>query len=223
MIVEVALNLPIQKVFDYLWSPELGQDPVPGLRVLVPFGGRKLGGVVTASKSVSGFGSLKKIEKVIEDSPSLTQEILELCRWVASYYFCGWGEVLNGSVPGGLGLLVRSEYLRKTVPLPGSSDLEAALRKLTEEKEIWTADEWQNHEPAVKENRLLGEWIRDGHVEKQLNLTGRKTRPKMQRWVRLLKDAGELKSRTRKKTKKQRPWYSSANLEAQWRNVYQSI
>ncbi|MCH2290564.1 MAG: hypothetical protein MK447_11645, partial [SAR324 cluster bacterium] len=48
MIVEVALNLPLQKTFDYAWPEGLDVDPVPGLRVLVPFARRKKGGVITA-------------------------------------------------------------------------------------------------------------------------------------------------------------------------------
>ena len=50
MIVEVALNLPLQKTFDYAWPEGLDVDPVPGLRVLVPFARRKMGGVITALK-----------------------------------------------------------------------------------------------------------------------------------------------------------------------------
>ena len=91
MIVEVALNLPLQKTFDYAWPEGLDVDPVPGLRVLVPFARRKMGGVITALKKHSDFSPLKKVEKTIEEDPSMTGEILDLCRWVASYYFCGWG------------------------------------------------------------------------------------------------------------------------------------
>ena len=50
MIVEVALNLPLQKTFDYAWPEGLDVDPVLGLRVLVPFARRKMGGVITALK-----------------------------------------------------------------------------------------------------------------------------------------------------------------------------
>ena len=80
MIVEVALNLPLQKTFDYAWPEGLDVDPVPGLRVLVPFARRKMGGVITALKKHSDFSPLKKVEKTIEEDPSMTGEILELCR-----------------------------------------------------------------------------------------------------------------------------------------------
>ena len=38
MIVEVALNLPIRKSFDYHWPENLTLVPEKGLQVLVPFG-----------------------------------------------------------------------------------------------------------------------------------------------------------------------------------------
>mgnify|MGYP003308392847 FL=1 len=34
MIVEVALNLPLQKTFDYAWPEGLDVDPVLGLRAV---------------------------------------------------------------------------------------------------------------------------------------------------------------------------------------------
>ena len=48
MIVEVAINVPIRKCFDYWWPEDLDQHPKPGLQVLVPFGRQKKGGVVVA-------------------------------------------------------------------------------------------------------------------------------------------------------------------------------
>ena len=38
MIVEVAINVPIRKCFDYYWPEDLELFPEAGLQVLVPFG-----------------------------------------------------------------------------------------------------------------------------------------------------------------------------------------
>ena len=46
MIVEVAINVPIRKCFDYCWPEDLEVVPEPGLQVLVPFGRQKKGGVI---------------------------------------------------------------------------------------------------------------------------------------------------------------------------------
>ena len=171
MIVEVALNLPLQKTFDYSWPEGLDVDPVPGLRVLVPFARRKMGGVITALKKHSDFSPLKKVEKTIEEDPSMTGEILDLCRWVASYYFCGWGEVLNSSLPGGMGLLLRQEFVRKRESLPGAEMLGKPFQNLVSTKERWSLEDWNRNQPGNEEKKLLTEWLRQGHLEKAVSYT----------------------------------------------------
>ena len=76
----------------------------PGLRVLVPLGRRKVTGYVVHPPSESpppGVepGSIKSVLELIDDEPLLTPELLELTRWVAEYYCCGWGEALKFALP----------------------------------------------------------------------------------------------------------------------------
>ena len=67
MIVEVAINLPIRKCFDYCWPENLDQVPEPGLQVLVPFGRQKKGGVVVGINKKSKLSELKFIESLVEE------------------------------------------------------------------------------------------------------------------------------------------------------------
>ena len=55
MIVEVAINLPIRKCFDYCWPENLDQVPEAGLQVLVPFGRQKKGGIIVGVNKKSKF------------------------------------------------------------------------------------------------------------------------------------------------------------------------
>ena len=59
MIVEVAINVPIRKCFDYFWPEDLGLVPEAGLQVLVPFGRQKKGGVVVDVNKKSKLSELK--------------------------------------------------------------------------------------------------------------------------------------------------------------------
>src|SRR5262249_20180163 len=43
----------------------------------------------------------KEIAEVLDDEPLLTEDLLRLTRWMADYYLCGWGQVLNAVVPAG--------------------------------------------------------------------------------------------------------------------------
>ncbi len=103
LYADVALPVPLDRAFTY----SLG-DLTPGIgaRVLVPFAGQRLLGVVVAlhdnpptpaadSKPVE----VKKIERLLDDAALLSPELLELARWIAQYYCAPLGEVLRGMLP----------------------------------------------------------------------------------------------------------------------------
>ena len=123
MIVEVAINVPIRKCFDYCWPEDLELIPEAGLQVLVPFGRQKKGGVVVDVNKKSKLSELKFIESLVEDKPLFTEEILKLTRWTSEYYFCAWGEVLNAAIPGGLALNLNTSFSTQIFPLPGLENL----------------------------------------------------------------------------------------------------
>ena len=104
MIVEVALNLPLRRSFDYRWPNNLARVPETGLQVLVPFGAQKKGGVVVRVKEKSDFNRLKSVESLVDEEPLFSSEMLKLTKWTSEYYFCAWGETLNSAIPGGLTL-----------------------------------------------------------------------------------------------------------------------
>ena len=102
--VEVALSVPQLKPLTYRASHELAERLSPGLRVLVPLGRRKVTGYVVHPPGMSpppGVepGSIKPVLEMLDDEPLLTPELLELTRWVADYYCCGWGEALKFALP----------------------------------------------------------------------------------------------------------------------------
>ena len=117
MIVEVAINVPIRKCFDYYWPEDLELVPEVGLQVLVPFGRQKKGGVVVGVNKKSRLSELKFIESLVEEKPLFNEEILKLTRWTSEYYFCAWGEVLNAAIPGGLSLSLSTLFSPQFFPL----------------------------------------------------------------------------------------------------------
>ena len=100
MIVEVALPLPVDQPYSYAVPDAFA--PVPaGARVLVPFGSRRLTGVVVSVDVDAPPARLRNVEDVLDDEPSLTDEMLRLTRWIADYYVCGWGEAIRAALPPG--------------------------------------------------------------------------------------------------------------------------
>src|SRR3984957_13896177 len=88
MIARVTLELALRKEFDYLIPPELVEKVDVGSRVQVPFGARKVLGVVTALAEESAHANLRAISKVIGAQTLVTPKILQLARWIGEYYCC---------------------------------------------------------------------------------------------------------------------------------------
>src|ERR1700722_1158780 len=99
MIARVSLELALRKEFDYAIPPELARQVDVGSRVQVPFGPRKVLGVVTAVAEESGQSNLKPILKVIGAQTLVTPKILKLARWIADYYCCAPEIALKSVLP----------------------------------------------------------------------------------------------------------------------------
>ena len=95
---EVALPVPIDRTFTYLTGP--GAGPARGARVIVPFRNEKLVGVVTElhSNRPENFEA-KGIETVLDITPLLSDQLMQLAEWMAQYYLAPLGEVLRGMLP----------------------------------------------------------------------------------------------------------------------------
>ena len=155
--VQVAVPVPLHRPFTYI-LPE-GLDVRPGLRVEVPFGPRKLIGMVCGEPSETPSGDvavskLKPIHSVLDAEPLLPQDVLSLSRWLADYYHAPPGEAYLRTLPpklgGGRGKGVK-EHTFKTqevvsfVRLPSASErigakMDAALTWLSEAKQATMQD-----------------------------------------------------------------------------------
>ncbi|MCU0410946.1 MAG: primosomal protein N' [Bacteroidetes bacterium] len=103
-LADIALPVPVDRVFTYLVPPELAESVAIGKRVLVPFGRQHLTGVVVALPASSDVKGLKPIRDVVDGAPSFSDELLQLTKWIGEYYFAPWGEVLRAATPQGLSL-----------------------------------------------------------------------------------------------------------------------
>ena len=99
----IALPLPLRRTFSYRIPPGLVPACQPGVRVVVPFGRRKMPGVlVSLELAPDRRHELRSLEDVLDTLPVLSPELLEFTRWVADYYFAPWGQVLQAALPGAL-------------------------------------------------------------------------------------------------------------------------
>jgi len=99
MIARVSLEIALRKEFDYSIPEELAGQVDVGSRVQVPFGPRKILGVVTAIAEESGHANLKPILKVIGAQTLVTPKVLKLARWIGEYYCCAPETALKSVLP----------------------------------------------------------------------------------------------------------------------------
>ena len=103
--VRVALPTPIRKVFDYLPQDDKSSHLLQqGARVKVPFGSRKLIGIIIdiVNKTNVSSKQLKKIIEIIDLKPLLPQVIQELLYWASTYYQYPLGLVLESALTSSL-------------------------------------------------------------------------------------------------------------------------
>ncbi|HEY6377446.1 MAG TPA: primosomal protein N', partial [Edaphobacter sp.] len=95
---DVALPVPLDQMFTYAVN---GVAPVVGARVLVPFSGQRLMGVVVKvhEDAPKDDFEIKPVQQVLDDAALLPDELMELARWIAAYYVAPLGEVLRGMLP----------------------------------------------------------------------------------------------------------------------------
>jgi len=102
IFAEVVFPVPVDHAYTYSIPEKFRGDLLPGMRVLAEFGARKSTGFVVGVNADAGRSGLKTIEEVLDPVPLFTPEVLDLARWIAHYYLCGWGEVLKAALPSGI-------------------------------------------------------------------------------------------------------------------------
>ena len=100
-IWKIALPVPLPTLFDYL-PPAGGQAAIPGARVRVPFGKRRLIGILTGFAQDSDLprNRLARVLNLPDEGEALVDPTtLDLLTWSASYYKHPVGEVMLGAIP----------------------------------------------------------------------------------------------------------------------------
>ncbi len=102
VVLRVALDTPLRRLFDY--RPPPGTDPallLPGRRLEVPFGRRRLVGVLieTATHSDVPAAKLKAAHALLDSESPLDPVTFDLVRFAADYYHHPLGEALAAALP----------------------------------------------------------------------------------------------------------------------------
>ncbi len=96
---DVSLPVPLDQPFTYSLPVTLRHRVAAGCRIVVPFGPRKLTGVILRCHDEPPAVATREALRLIDSEPVLGEELLALGRWIAGYYCAPLGDVLRGMLP----------------------------------------------------------------------------------------------------------------------------
>jgi len=106
VILQIALDVPLRRVFDYLPPADDGDSPTPaplapGIRVRVPFGRRRRVGILvgTSQDSPIDAAKLRCALELLDRQPVFDPITFDLLCWAAEYYHHPIGEVMAAALP----------------------------------------------------------------------------------------------------------------------------
>lgn len=104
LYVDVILPLYLANSYTYSVAKELEADIAIGKRVMVQFGKSRLYSaiIVKVHNTSPEIYKPKSVIEVIDEKPIVSTQQLNFWHWLASYYMCTVGEVMNAALPSGL-------------------------------------------------------------------------------------------------------------------------
>ncbi|HWB96953.1 MAG TPA: primosomal protein N', partial [Bryobacteraceae bacterium] len=96
---DVSLPVPLDQPFTYSLPETLRHRVQPGCRLAVPFGARKMTGVVLACHDRKPDVAVRDAFRLLDPQPVLDSQLIALGRWIAGYYCAPLGEVLRAMLP----------------------------------------------------------------------------------------------------------------------------
>ncbi|RLJ31899.1 replication restart DNA helicase PriA [Chryseobacterium sp. 7] len=113
---QIVLPLNLKGSFTYKVPEEMMSEIQPGMRVLVPFGGKKIytGIVFELHDNAPENFVVKEVISMLDDQPIMPEEQINFWNWLSEYYMCSLGEIYRFSFPSSLKL--ESETYLKLKP-----------------------------------------------------------------------------------------------------------
>jgi primosomal protein N' (replication factor Y) len=99
--ISVALPLGLDRTFTYAVPGKMRALVRPGQRVVVPFGkgNRMATGWVISGQESTTLAEVKPVAEILDPSPLLTDDLLDLAFWISRYYVCPLGQVFEAILP----------------------------------------------------------------------------------------------------------------------------
>lgn len=101
---DILLPVPVPVLFTYRVPAAMTEEIAPLLRVIVPFGPKKIltGLILKIHENPPAKYEAKLILELLDYVPLFTGQQVRFISWMSGYYLCSEGDVLNAAMPSGL-------------------------------------------------------------------------------------------------------------------------
>ncbi|SEK67083.1 replication restart helicase PriA [Parapedobacter koreensis] len=125
LFVEVVLPLAISKTYTYRIPSALDSQVAIGKRVIVQFGKNKVYSAIVyrMTYQAPSLYEAKYILDVLDEQPIVDDVQLRLWDWIASYYLCTLGEVMQAALPSALKLASETKIIAASTEIIDRSAL----------------------------------------------------------------------------------------------------
>src|SRR5499425_3949220 len=97
--IRVIVDRAIHRELDYSVPESLAARVGVGSRVRVPFRDKSALATVVAIPEQSEAKGIRPIEAIVGEAPILSEQLLELARWIGTYYCCPIETVMRSVLP----------------------------------------------------------------------------------------------------------------------------
>ena len=111
IFADVILPLPVKGSFTYVVPSDA--DLTIGQRVVVQFGSRKLytAIVLKIHNEKPKEYDAKELLAILDEAPIVNEKQLQFWEWIAKYYMCNLGDVMNAALPSSFKLASESKVI----------------------------------------------------------------------------------------------------------------
>ncbi len=203
MFVEIVFPLPFRKAFTYSVPNDLQELVKVGVRAVAPFGKRTLTGFIInlSDSSTLKKDEVKPITDILDDKPIFTDKTLKFYEWLSDYYLCSLGEALKLLVPQGTEIETKRKIIVDKIfvneLLQKEKNKESLKSKILLEFSKRGDLGFPALQKAVKKKNIYSQ-VRLLHNQGAVTIVdevgGAKVRPKKVKFVKLVKEIGEIYS-----------------------------
>ncbi len=196
LFADVVLPLAIPNTYTYRIPYEWNEEIKVGQRVVVQFGKNKLFTALVKKihEQAPQKYAAKYIENILDPVPVVNTKQFAFWEWMASYYMCNEGEVMNAALPSGLKLSSETKIVRSAErgerDTKDLTDKEYMIWEALELREVITMDEASQILEQKTVYPVIRSLIEKGLVSVEEELK-EKYKPKMESWVKLIAEDGE--------------------------------